>query len=134
VRRVVDVPLCEVSGICSCRSANGRSLIAVGEAEAKIAWSSLSRRAACAPAPLAIPISQIDITGLYALRDLRERLEARGASLILAGRKAEFLEWFRETGLYRPEHETWVLPTLRQALKAYLRSAQPVAPLNQDDL
>ena len=44
VRRVVDVPLCEVSGICSRRSANDRmSLIAVGDAEAKIAWSSLSR-------------------------------------------------------------------------------------------
>jgi len=44
VRRVVDVPLREVSGICSRRSANGRmSLIAVGDAEAKIAWSSLSR-------------------------------------------------------------------------------------------
>ena len=44
VSRVVDVPLREVSGICSRRSANGRmSLIAVGDAEAKIAWSSLSR-------------------------------------------------------------------------------------------
>ncbi|WP_027550394.1 SulP family inorganic anion transporter [Bradyrhizobium sp. Cp5.3] len=72
----------------------------------------------------AIPVSQIDTTGLYALRDLREKLEARGASLILAGRKAEFLEWFREAGLYRPEHETWILPTLRQALKTYLRAAQ----------
>ncbi|WP_050423863.1 SulP family inorganic anion transporter [Bradyrhizobium tropiciagri] len=83
----------------------------------------------------AIPVSQIDTTGLYALRDLRERLEARGASLMLAGRKAELLEWFREAGLYRPEHETWILPTLRQALKAYLRAAQPIAPPpNQDDL
>ena len=53
----------------------------------------------------AIPISQIDITGLYALRDLRERLEARGTALILAGRKTEFLTWLREAGLYRPEHE-----------------------------
>ncbi|TWC06269.1 high affinity sulfate transporter 1 [Bradyrhizobium macuxiense] len=82
----------------------------------------------------AIPVSQIDTTGLYALRDLRERLEARGTSLMLAGRKAEFLTWFREAGLYRPEHETWILPTLRQALKAYLRAAQPIAPLSQDDL
>ena len=72
----------------------------------------------------AIPVSQIDITGLYALRDLRERLEARGTSLMLAGRKAEFLAWFREAGLYRPEHETWILPTLRQALKAYQRESQ----------
>jgi high affinity sulfate transporter 1 len=81
----------------------------------------------------AIPVSQIDITGLYALRDLRERLEARGTSLMLAGRKAEFLAWFREAGLYRPEHETWILPTLRQALKAYRRQSQQITPLDQDD-
>lgn len=43
VRRMVDVPLREVSGICSRRSGNGRmSLVAVGDVEAKIAWSSLS--------------------------------------------------------------------------------------------
>jgi len=53
----------------------------------------------------AIPVSQIDITGLYALRDLREQLEARGTTLVLAGRKTELLIWFREAGLYRPEHE-----------------------------
>ena len=81
----------------------------------------------------AIPVSQIDITGLYALRDLREGLEAHGTSLILAGRKAEFLAWFREAGLYRPEHETWILPTLRQALKAYRRQSQQITPLDQDD-
>jgi hypothetical protein len=39
VRRVVDVPLREVSGICLRRSRNGRmSLIAVGDRVAKIAW------------------------------------------------------------------------------------------------
>ena len=39
VRRVVDVPLREVSGICLHRSRNGRkSLIAVGDRVAKIAW------------------------------------------------------------------------------------------------
>jgi high affinity sulfate transporter 1 len=82
----------------------------------------------------AIPVSQIDMTGLYALRDLRLRLEARGTSLLLAGRRTEFLAWFREAGLYRPEHETWILPTLRQALKAYRRELQQIAPLNQGDL
>jgi high affinity sulfate transporter 1 len=82
----------------------------------------------------AIPVSQIDMTGLYALRDLRLRLEARGTSLLLAGRRTEFLAWFREAGLYRPEHETWILPTLRQALKAYRRELQQLAPLNQDNL
>jgi hypothetical protein len=44
VRRVVHVPLREVSGICLRRSRNGRmSLIAVGDRVAKIAWFSLSR-------------------------------------------------------------------------------------------
>jgi hypothetical protein len=44
VRRVVDVPLREVSGICLRRSRNGRmSLIAVGDHAAKVAWFSLSR-------------------------------------------------------------------------------------------
>jgi hypothetical protein len=44
VRRLVDVPLREVSGICLRRSRNGRmSLIAIGDRVAKIAWFSLSR-------------------------------------------------------------------------------------------
>lgn len=44
VRRVVDVPLREVSGICLRRGRNGRmSLIAVGDRVAKIAWFSLPR-------------------------------------------------------------------------------------------
>ena len=41
VRRVVDVPLREVSGICLRRGRNGRMfLIAVGDRVAKIAWFS----------------------------------------------------------------------------------------------
>jgi len=44
VRRVVDVPLREVSGICLRRGRNGRmSLIAIGDHAAKVAWFSLSR-------------------------------------------------------------------------------------------
>jgi high affinity sulfate transporter 1 len=71
----------------------------------------------------AIPMSDIDISGLYALRDLREALEARGTKLILAGRRTEFLDWFREIGVYREGHEEEIFPTLRQALKAYRREA-----------
>src|SRR5262249_51985306 len=44
VRRVVHVPLREVSGICLRRNRNGRaSLIAVGDRVAKIAWFSQPR-------------------------------------------------------------------------------------------
>ena len=44
VRRVVDVPLSEVSGICLRRGRNGRMfLIAVGDRVAKVAWFSQPR-------------------------------------------------------------------------------------------
>ena len=67
----------------------------------------------------AIPISDIDVNGLYALRDLNVELEARGTTLILAGRRTEFLTWLREIGLYRTEWDHRLFPTLTQALKAY---------------
>ena len=45
VRRVVDVPLREVSGICLRRSRNGRSsLIAVGDRAVEVAWFSQPQR------------------------------------------------------------------------------------------
>jgi high affinity sulfate transporter 1 len=69
----------------------------------------------------AIPISRVDIGGLYALRDLREALEARGAVLVLAGRRTEFLNWLREMGLYRTEQEDYFFPTMSEALKAFRR-------------
>jgi len=71
----------------------------------------------------AIPISEVDLDGLYALRDLRVALEARGVVLVLAGRRTEFLDWMRAVGLYREIHEDRVFPTLRQAVKAYRRVA-----------
>ncbi len=81
----------------------------------------------------AIPISYIDVTGLYALRDLQETLEERGITLILAGRRTEFLNWLRETGLYRPEYEERIFPTLRQALRAYRRETRPTeAPPDEE--
>jgi len=76
----------------------------------------------------AIPISDIDISGLYALRDLRAALDARGAVLVIGGRRTEFLNWLREISVYRPEIENRVFPTLRQAMKAYQRQvARPQA-------
>jgi high affinity sulfate transporter 1 len=70
----------------------------------------------------AIPVSSADVTGLYALGDLQQELEAMGVIFVIAGRKTEFLTWLREKGLYRPETEARIYPTLRQALKAYRRT------------
>lgn len=80
----------------------------------------------------AIPISDIDVNGLYAVRDLREALLMRGADLIIAGRRTEFLMWLREVNLYRADHEQRLFPTLRQALKA-CRGERPVAEFPPDE-
>ena len=69
----------------------------------------------------AIPISNIDVNGLYALRDLNLELEAHGTTLIFAGRRTEFLIWLREIGLYQTELDNRLFPSLTQALKAYRR-------------
>ena len=80
----------------------------------------------------AIPISDVDINGLYALRDLREALKARGAMLIIAGRRTEFLMWLREIGQYQPEHEQRLFPTLRQAMKAYSKAHPAELPPDEE--
>jgi hypothetical protein len=66
------------------------------------------------------------------LRELNEWLKARGASLIIAGRRTEVLVWLRKIGLYRAEHEDLIFPTLRQALKAF-QQKERLAETSSDD-
>ncbi len=73
-----------------------------------------------------IPVSHADVTGLFAVRDLRIELEKQGTQLIFAGRKTEILNWMRETGLYRKGLEERLFPTLNVALKAYREQIQPL--------
>ena len=73
----------------------------------------------------AIPISDIDTDALYALRDLNQMLAQRGVTMIIAGRRTEFLDWLRQIGIYRPDHDTIVFPTLRQAVKAFQSKSSP---------
>ncbi len=74
----------------------------------------------------AIPISEMDVTGLYTLRDISAELEAQGILLIMAGRQTEYRDWLRKIGLYRPEHEQVIFPTLHEALRAYLSATELV--------
>jgi MFS superfamily sulfate permease-like transporter len=71
-----------------------------------------------------IPISHVDVTGIYAVRDLRKALQSRGATLMLAGRKTEYMDWLRECGLLREEDEHMFFPTLRQAFHAFQATGQ----------
>ena len=73
----------------------------------------------------AIPISEMDVTGLYALRDVKAELETKGILLILAGRQTEYLDWLRKISLYRiEEYEHLFYPTLHQALRAFQTETQ----------
>jgi len=69
----------------------------------------------------AIPVSDIDVNGLYSLRDLNKELEARGTTLMLAGRRTELLTWLRQIGVFRTELDNRLFPTLTQVLRAYRR-------------
>jgi high affinity sulfate transporter 1 len=96
----------------------GRALAAVKAAGPDLQWFVLD----------AIPISDIDFSGLTALRDLRVELEANGVSLIIAGRRTEFITWLKRIDLYKDEVGDRLFPTLRQAVKAYRQqtAATPV--------
>jgi MFS superfamily sulfate permease-like transporter len=75
----------------------------------------------------AIPITSVDVTGLDALDDLRRELAERGTTLVVAGRRTEFLMWLKQIGLDRPTDDQFVFPTLRQALHAF-RAVRPSSP------
>ena len=69
----------------------------------------------------AIPFGLIDVTGLYALGDLKAELNGQGIAFFIAGRRTELLNWFRSAGLYRPEYEGIFFATFDDAVMAYQR-------------
>jgi MFS superfamily sulfate permease-like transporter len=66
-----------------------------------------------------LPLTQLDITGVDALRDLKADLARRGVELITAGRRAEIREWLGARGLSDQVDTRWQFPTLRQVQRAY---------------
>jgi MFS superfamily sulfate permease-like transporter len=79
----------------------------------------------------AIPITSVDVTGLDALDELRQELAEGGKSLVVAGRRTEFLTWLQQIGLSRAEDDQFVFPTLHQAVRAFRAarsSARPQPP------
>jgi high affinity sulfate transporter 1 len=80
-----------------------------------------------------IPISHCDVTGIYAMRELHAELAAAGVRLVLAGRRTEIVQWLRQAGLYEAVHEEMLFPTLREALRAYRRTAPNRDAPSDDD-
>ena len=66
----------------------------------------------------ALPVTQVDVTGIDALLDLERDWRARGAGLLLAGRRTELRRWLDARGLLTPVPHVAHFPTLRQAVRA----------------
>jgi MFS superfamily sulfate permease-like transporter len=67
-----------------------------------------------------LPITMVDATGLYAVRELYATLQKRGITLVFAGRQAESQQWLERRNVAGAGSETKAFPTLRQALRAFV--------------
>ncbi|CAD5379578.1 SulP family inorganic anion transporter [Pseudomonas sp. OF001] len=66
----------------------------------------------------AMPITQSDVTGYFAVESLKATLREKGVQLVVAGRYREIAEWRRAHALEKDD--TLYFPTMRKAVKAFL--------------
>jgi MFS superfamily sulfate permease-like transporter len=64
-----------------------------------------------------LPVTMVDVTGIYTAREVFHTLQARGVVVALAGREAEWTNWWRSHALEPPRVRMFA--TLSQALQAY---------------
>ncbi|HEY1268600.1 MAG TPA: SulP family inorganic anion transporter [Candidatus Binatia bacterium] len=65
-----------------------------------------------------IPVTTVDLTGIYTARDLVDALREQGVVVSIAGRQTEWSHWAER---HKVKMSTRTFPTLRAALKAYRR-------------
>lgn len=68
-----------------------------------------------------LPVSGIDVTGFYALEDVRTALAARGVELKFAGRTSELETYLKRRGIDTEPIRDAAYPTLRAAIKDFHR-------------
>lgn len=74
-----------------------------------------------------LPVSRIDVTGFYAIKEVSEALAKRGVMLKFAGRTTELSAYLAGRGVnFGPVRES-TYPTLRAALKAFRKEASGAA-------
>ncbi|MFO1315095.1 MAG: SulP family inorganic anion transporter [Burkholderiales bacterium] len=66
-----------------------------------------------------VPVTMIDATGVYALREVFDELRARGIEPCLAGRAEEWAEWAARRGFEREMGELRFFASMGQAVAAY---------------
>jgi MFS superfamily sulfate permease-like transporter len=66
-----------------------------------------------------LPVTQVDVTGIYELEDLKQTLQALGAELVVAGELTDIRDLRRPGGLSESELGVRYFQTLGQAVRAY---------------
>jgi MFS superfamily sulfate permease-like transporter len=79
-----------------------------------------------------IPVTMIDVTGLYTARDLIDTLRSRGVVFATAGRQNEWRQWLARRGM-EGFAGARSFPTLRAALEAHRRETAGAAGANVAD-
>jgi high affinity sulfate transporter 1 len=74
-----------------------------------------------------MPISQVDATGLYAIRDTVAALRERGIVVAAASRQAEWATWAAARGLTETFGIIRFFPSLRRAVRAYRAEVRAVS-------
>jgi high affinity sulfate transporter 1 len=86
--------------------------------------SALKAVAETVPAPQwfvldAIAVTTVDVTGRHTVEELRQELEQRGITFVLAGRVTQRRDWLAKHGLSREAEHQLHFPTLRAAVRAF---------------
>ena len=67
-----------------------------------------------------VPITSHDVTGRRTLVEIENELNARGVTLVLAGRRTELTNWRRERGYDQPLRGTTLqFETVGQAVRVF---------------
>ncbi|MCU0572965.1 MAG: SulP family inorganic anion transporter [Syntrophobacteraceae bacterium] len=69
------------------------------------------------------PVSLIDVTGMWAIRRLREDLAKQGVKAFFAGRRTQIVKWANETGQDPARIEQRAFSNVLTAVEAYLEKA-----------
>jgi len=76
----------------------------------------------------ALPVTQVDVTGIYELEDLNHTLREQGAELVIAGLLGDTRNMLGDGGLAAAQRNLPQFPTIEQAVQAFqARSASSAA-------
>ncbi len=73
----------------------------------------------------ALPVTQVDVTGYFALDDLAQTLRTKGVQLMLAGRTTESNQRREAAGIAESPIFARFFPTLAQAVESFRSSTTP---------